>query len=1477
MKREHRRRGLLWRALSLMLGAAIVASAACLPGFAAAANPYQPTEYVVYGGARFGRATQAYNYTSGSGESAVEVSVEGMPLFNGNVEDFDAYLGLLLEEMGDAGIIALASRGTATGSYVNAAGERVVYTIPGGNSTGGEALMGAAGQTELSTVMYQAQSWNKELINDIGYLIGSENKSKQDNGGYYWTSSTGTSMTDMRLNPLSGRYDEGYGEDSTMASIFADLNARGYNGYEGDESGFYIMASVNTKHYTVYNAQFFRPLASSQLGVRSFYEYNSKSANRGWTNGTFSSFMSSYGRINGVPSSASFITEWADSLGPYAVYTGTDAGADAPYLESEGSQVGQGMDYTYGEWSNGYDKAYSPNALYKAASMAIADHLASGSTETLQQAIVKGLNGVSVEDCLNAAIAYLTIRTRTGIYDERDANGLSKFYPYNDIAANASGKVDYTSASSQAVALRNAQEGIVLLKNEGNALPIGADDTVGVYGPFAQAVNSGIYAVAVQDYSGRGEEAGNSPLESIRLRDVEASYDMGLNQVTIQVGGRYLYVEAGDEDGIIQLCTQEEYDAAQDKTGFYFGILDNGQGATSIYAYGNGRWLRAILSDPTTNFNAYVGSTTPLANNAMIPVAPEGAPFGAGWNVTGKPLVVADEDCTFKQKPGVALPPMLSGYPYHFVLEDAGQEDTYYIRAGAKVNGVTFVAGVAALMDKYYGYYLEAGEHTPSTGEAAYETINLGGAQMGADSSTGAGLDYFENLADKSQLTFKLTEVEPYGYGAQQAAAEDDYAVIFVGQSYLGLSGEGTDRMTLELGESQVESALNIARTYKAQGKNTVVVVYANYPVIVEPLQQSTDVDAIVFAGYGGQYGGKATAQVLFGEYAPTGRLVSTWYKDMDLFPELNEYSIPQGAIGRTHDTMVFENGVALEDIDDGITVDMANADVIGTGLTYKYLTEEQTAAHVTYPFGYGLSYSNFAFHNLQAPAVASADEPFTVSVEVTNTGSVDTAEVVQIYMRKDGSDYGSAVAVKSLAGFEKVELAAGETKTVIVTIDPLDIALWDVNGEEFVPEPGAYTLWASDSSALSDANTLQTSITLEGQKLAQLDTLERVNVWEHSFDAQDTYYSEYSKLYTAAAAAADGVRDDIYAVGSRSAGAWTAIPKVELTGVERVVLNVASTGAEPSVELRLDSPGGELIGTVFFQPTGEVVRTLASNDLADAAEIHELGYVDAAAEIAPVSGVHDLYLVFTEKDTRVGTIQFQKNGAVQEQELSPGTVAIVQGKDGYEVVKKSAVQDGVLKVDLQEGSEYLVAENGQFFTDVPESGWIAEAAAFASSHELFQGIGNDRFGPNQSMTRAMLATVLHRLEDEPTGGADSRFDDIVPDIWYASAVNWAAQSGLVKGDGSLFRPDDSITREELATILYRYAQYLDMDVSAEDVTGGYEDAGSVSAWAQQAVNWAVDQGIILGRSEIQLAPQGTATRAEVATMLMRFVAMLVA
>ena len=157
-------------------------------------------------------------------------------------------------------------------------------------------------------------------------------------------------------------------------------------------------------------------------------------------------------------------------------------------------------------------------------------------------------------------------------------------------------------------------------------------------------------------------------------------------------------------------------------------------------------------------------------------------------------------------------------------------------------------------------------------------------------------------------------------------------------------------------------------------------------------------------------------------------------------------------------------------------------------------------------------------------------------------------------------------------------------------------------------------------------------------------------------------------------------------------------------------------------------------------------------------------------------------------------------------------------------------------------------------FYDVKEETWYAQAVRFTAANGLFAGIEEHVFAPDIPMTRAMIVTILARLEGVDTSG----------DPWYEAGRQWAMEQGISDGTNM----DASLTREQLATMLWRYAG--SPAVSAD--MSGYTDAGTVSSYAQQAMAWCVEQGIIGGTTATTLSPQAEATRAQVATILMRFI-----
>ena len=234
----------------------------------------------------------------------------------------------------------------------------------------------------------------------------------------------------------------------------------------------------------------------------------------------------------------------------------------------------------------------------------------------------------------------------------------------------------------------------------------------------------------------------------------------------------------------------------------------------------------------------------------------------------------------------------------------------------------------------------------------------------------------------------------------------------------------------------------------------------------------------------------------------------------------------------------------------------------------------------------------------------------------------------------------------------------------------------------------------------------------------------------------------------------------------------------------------------------------------------------------------------------------------------------------------SNGTVTITPD-EGYQIasitVNGEAVEipaDGKLTgldkddkvvVTFEKITEEQPTQDKEPFTDVADGAWYAEAVQYVYENGMMNGVSATSFGPDETTTRGMIVTMLHRLEGEPDASSTG-FTDVSSSMYYADAVAWAQENGVVNGtSATTFSPDQAITREQLAAILYRYAQVKGYDVTASNNLDAYTDASQISAYALTAMQWANAEGLITGNTATTINPAGNATRAEVATILMRF------
>ena len=214
-----------------------------------------------------------------------------------------------------------------------------------------------------------------------------------------------------------------------------------------------------------------------------------------------------------------------------------------------------------------------------------------------------------------------------------------------------------------------------------------------------------------------------------------------------------------------------------------------------------------------------------------------------------------------------------------------------------------------------------------------------------------------------------------------------------------------------------------------------------------------------------------------------------------------------------------------------------------------------------------------------------------------------------------------------------------------------------------------------------------------------------------------------------------------------------------------------------------------------------------------------------------------------------------------------PGTTGSFGGKGSSE--KDDTNKEEEKKEDTEEQVKPAFEENT--FTDVKKDDWHYESVKYVYENNLMQGTGNG-FEPESKMSRAMLVTVLYRMANPESNQHTHSFKDVPKSEWYSEAVAWAVSNGIVSGISSTeFAPDSDISREQMALIIYRFAKIQNYDVSDKADISDYDDMDDVSDWAVDAICWANKTVLVNGTSKTTLSPKATATRAQVAAILMRF------
>ena len=321
------------------------------------------------------------------------------------------------------------------------------------------------------------------------------------------------------------------------------------------------------------------------------------------------------------------------------------------------------------------------------------------------------------------------------------------------------------------------------------------------------------------------------------------------------------------------------------------------------------------------------------------------------------------------------------------------------------------------------------------------------------------------------------------------------------------------------------------------------------------------------------------------------------------------------------------------------------------------------------------------------------------------------------------------------------------------------------------------------------------------------------------------------------------------------------------------------SDATNPAVNWSSDKPEVATVegGTVTAKAAGTATITATTVD----GGFTTICTVTVRPDIPPANPNYRITVEATQGGTVTADPTAAKAGTtvtltpVPDQGYQVGSVAVTDRFGEPVAVTEQA--DGTYTFTMPNGQVTVTvtfAEAPLPFHDVTEGDWFYDAVRYAYETGLMDGVGDNLFAPNSETTRAQLVTILYRLAGEPEPGGDSGFADVAAGTWYTDAVAWAAENGIVNGvSDTEFAPGDDITREQLAAILYRYAACQGYDVSQRADLSGFGDASSISGYAQEALSWAHAQGLVLGFEDGSLRPQGTASRAQIAAVLMRFLA----
>ena len=771
-----------------------------------------------------------------------------------------------------------------------------------------EALHGvlASGVTSFPQAVALGSSWDPDLVYRVATAISDEARVKnkiEGKGLTYWSPTL-----NIARDPRWGRNEESYSEDPYLLSR---MGVAFVKGMQGDDP-YYLKTVSTPKHFIANNEEERRHTGSSDVDMRSLYEYYLPAFHQAVVEGKAFSVMGAYNELNHVPCNANIflLDDLLRHNWGFEGYVVSDCGAIA--------------DMVYG------------HHFFKTEAEAVAGSILAGCDlncgwmyrRHIQEAL--DLDLLEEKDLDLALERILSARFRLGEFD-----------PPEVVTYSSVSKDRLDCNEHRDLALEAARKSIILLKNEG-ILPLKKDKvkSIAVMGPNAVKAQLGIYSgspnIAV------------SPLEGIKEK--AASLGIGVE-----------YFIGGDMGGGLLNPVEPQYFAKVEGT------------------------------DKTGMTGEYF-SNTELAGEPALTRIDSAVDFGFG-----------------------TCPPA-PGFP----------EDRFSVRWSGKIIPPETIHQIGVNNDDGARLYID-GNLVIDDWHDHGETANKADVELLAGKEYEIVLEYYENMINaEAKLTWDLSRKD-YSR-AREVAARNDAVILVLGLSP-GISQEELDRTEIEL---PVEQRKLIEEVYEAN-KNMIVVLINGAPVGFADTEEKTN--AIVEAWYAGEYGGKAIADVLFGNVNPGGKLPETFYASTQQLPPFSDY------------------------------------DIINHPRTYMYFDEP-----VLFPFGHGLSYTQFEYNNLILNSgIVHREGEVEIRFTVQNTGQHKGDEIAQVYVHCMNASV--KVPINQLKRFQRISLAPGESKMLSFKIPVSEFSFYDTGTNDFKIEPG---LWEIQAGSSSKDIRLKKSITIE-------------------------------------------------------------------------------------------------------------------------------------------------------------------------------------------------------------------------------------------------------------------------------------------------------------------------------------------------------------------------------------------------------------